>query len=91
MPDWVDWNLAAAIAFGLFMLYFILRAFSKPLKLFLQMLLWIALGGAAIFLYNLVGAGWGLAVGLNVISAFIVGTMGLPGLGALIILKYLLV
>ncbi|NLA11512.1 MAG: pro-sigmaK processing inhibitor BofA [Firmicutes bacterium] len=91
MPDWVDWNLAAAMAFGLFMLYFVLRAFYKPLKLFLQVLLWVIAGGTMIFIYNFVGALWGLAVGLNVISAFIVGTMGLPGLGALIVLKYLLV
>jgi hypothetical protein len=32
-----------------------------------------------------------LAIGLNVISAFIVGIMGLPGLGALVVLKYLLI
>ncbi|NMD42184.1 MAG: pro-sigmaK processing inhibitor BofA [Firmicutes bacterium] len=91
MADWVDWNLAAAIIFGLFILYFILRAFFKPLKIVFRVLLWTIAGGLAIFLYNLVGVGWGLAVGLNLISAFIVGMMGLPGLGALIVLKYLLV
>ncbi len=91
MADWVDWNLAAAIIFGLFILYFFLRAFYRPLKIFVRLLLWTIIGGMAIFLYNLVGVGWGLAIGLNVISAFIVGVVGLPGLGALIVLKYLLV
>jgi len=76
---------------GLFMLYFLLRIFYKPLKLFLQVLLWTILGGALIYLYNFAGALWGLAIGLNVISAFIVGIMGLPGLGALVVLKYLLI
>ena len=90
MTDWPDWNLVAAIIFGLFMLYFLLRIFYKPLKLFLQVLLWTILGGALIYLYNFAGALWGLAIGLNVISAFIVGIMGLPGLGALVVLKYLL-
>ncbi|HOB29585.1 MAG: pro-sigmaK processing inhibitor BofA family protein [Dethiobacteria bacterium] len=91
MTDWPDWNLVAAIIFGLFMLYFLLRIFYKPLKLFLQVLLWTILGGALIYLYNFAGALWGLAIGLNVISAFIVGIMGLPGLGALVVLKYLLI
>jgi inhibitor of the pro-sigma K processing machinery len=52
-------------------------------------LLWTILGGAVIYLYNFAGVLWGLAIGLNVISAFVVGVMGLPGLGALIGLKYL--
>lgn len=86
-----DWNLAAAALFGLIMLIFLLRVFHKPLKIALRVLLWTAMGGAVIYLYNLVGVGWGLAVGLNVISAFLVGVMGLPGLGALITLKYLFV
>jgi len=78
MTDWPDWNLVAAIIFGLFMLYFLLRIFYKPLKLFLQVLLWTILGGALIYLYNFAGALWGLAIGLNVISAFIVGIMACP-------------
>ncbi len=89
MGDGLDWNLVAAAAFGLFMLLFLSRVFYKPLKLFLRTVLWTALGGLAIYLYNYAGAFWGLAIGLNVISAFVVGVMGLPGLGALIALKYL--
>ena len=89
MAGGIDWNLAAAVLFGLFVLYFLLRIFYKPLRVLLRVLLWTIMGGAVIYLYNLLGAGWGLAVGLNVISAFVVGVTGLPGLGALIMLKYL--
>lgn len=89
MGDGVDWNLAAAIVFGFFILYFLLRAFFKPLKFVVQVLLWTIVGGIVIFLYNLAGSIWGLTIGLNIISALIVGVMGLPGLGALITLKYL--
>lgn len=86
-----DWNLVAAALFGLLMLIFLARVFYKPLKILLRILLWTVMGGTVIYLYNLIGEGWGLAVGLNLISAFIVGVMGLPGLGALITLKYLLI
>lgn len=88
MTDWPDWNLVAAVIFGLFMLYFLARVFYKPLRLILQVLLWTILGGAVIYLYNFAGALWDLTIGLNVISALAVGVMGLPGLGALIALKY---
>lgn len=89
MGDGADWNLIAAVIFGLFMLFFLSRIFYKPLKLLLRVLLWTVLGGIIIYLYNFAGAIWGLAVGLNVISAFFVGVMGLPGLGALVALKHL--
>ncbi|HPU01596.1 MAG: SigmaK-factor processing regulatory BofA [Firmicutes bacterium] len=90
MPQELDWNLIAAAMFGLAMFYFLVRVFYRPLKFLLRLLLSTVLGGVIIYLYNFAGALWGLAVGLNVISAFIVGVMGLPGLGALIGLKYLL-
>ncbi len=89
MLDGLDWNLVAAVIFGIFMLYFLSRIFYRPLKLLLRLLLWTVLGGVMIYLYNFAGAIWGLDVGLNVISAFVAGVMGLPGLGALIGLKYL--
>ena len=89
MPALPDWNVIAAVVFGLFVLYFISRIFYRPLKIVFSTLLHVVLGGAAIYLYNLVGALWGLTIGFNVISALIVGIMGLPGLGMLIALQYI--
>jgi inhibitor of the pro-sigma K processing machinery len=89
MSDIPDWNLIAAAIFGLFVLYFILRMFYKPLKIVFITLMHIIMGGAVIILYNLAGSVWGLTVGFNVISAFIIGVMGLPGLGMLIALRYI--
>lgn len=89
MLEGLDWNMAAAVAFGLIMIVVLARVFYKPLKLFFRALLWTILGGVVIYLYNFAGNLWGLAIGLNVVSAFVVGVMGLPGLGALIALKYL--
>ncbi len=90
MVSMPDWNVIAALIFGMFVLYFLSRLFYRPLKLIFRALLHIALGGVAIFLYNLVGTYWGLTVGLNVISSAIVGVMGLPGLAMLIGLQYIL-
>jgi inhibitor of the pro-sigma K processing machinery len=90
MIDFPEWNVMAAIVFGLFVLYFLSRLFYRPLKLIFTALLHLLLGGALIFLYNLAGAFWGITIGLNIISALIVGIMGLPGLAMLIGLQYFL-
>ncbi len=90
MPVLPDWNVIAAVIFGLFVLYFISRLFLKPLKVVFYGLLHLVAGGAVIFLYNLLGPLWGVTIGFNVISALIVGLMGLPGLGMLIALQYVL-
>lgn len=90
MNGWPDWNLIAAAIFGLLVIYFLSRLFFKPLKLLLKAILHIVLGGTMIVLYNMVGAAWGLTLGLNLISALVVGVMGLPGLGMLVALRYVL-
>ena len=84
-----QWNLIAAVVFGLFVLYILSRILYQPLKVGLRILLHLLLGGGIIALYNLIGISWNLTVGLNVVSAFLVGTMGLPGLFMLVGLKYI--
>ena len=85
-----DWNVIAAVVFGLFVLYFLSRIFFQPLKLLFKVGLHVLAGGALILLYNLVGGSWGLQLGLNVFSALAVGVMGLPGLLMLMALRYVL-
>ncbi|MEW5785076.1 MAG: pro-sigmaK processing inhibitor BofA family protein [Bacillota bacterium] len=91
MIELPDWNVIAAAVFGLFVIYFLSRAFFRPIKFLLGALLHLVLGGAVIFIYNLAGAFWGLTIGLNVFSALAVGVMGLPGLAMLVALRYILI
>lgn len=90
MFEFPEWNVIAAVVFGIFILYFLSRIFFRPFKLLLTALLHVILGGAVIILYNLAGSFWGLTVGLNIASALLVGIMGLPGLAMLIALQYIL-
>jgi inhibitor of the pro-sigma K processing machinery len=84
-----DWNLLAAAVFAIFVLYFLSRMFYRPLQIILKAGCRLLLGGAAILLFNLVGAYWGITVGLNIYSTLIVALMGLPGLGMLIALTFI--
>ncbi len=79
-------NVIAAAVFGLFILYILSRVFFQPLRLLLRGAVHLLAGGSLIVIYNLIGAAWNLSIGLNPLSALIVGVMGLPGLLMLVAL-----
>ena len=66
------------------------KALKVPVKLAVKLLINGLLGGAVILLINLLGQYLNFQISLNVLSALIVGTLGLPGIILLIVLKYLL-
>lgn len=88
--DWPNWNIVAAVLFGLVVLFFLSKIFFRPLKIVFRVLLQMVAGGAIIFLFNLAGGILGFTIGLNFISAIVVGVMGFPGLGMLAVLQYVL-
>ncbi|QUL97875.1 MAG: pro-sigmaK processing inhibitor BofA family protein [Candidatus Fermentithermobacillus carboniphilus] len=44
----------------------------------------------AIWVANLVGGFFGFHMGLNLVSALVIGVLGIPGIGLLLAVKYLL-
>ena len=76
---------------GLFLLVAVVRLFRKPLKLALRVLINSALGFCALWLLNLTTAVTGLTLGVNWFNALTVGVLGLPGLGLLLLVKWVLV
>lgn len=75
---------------GILLILFFGKALKVPLKLALKLLINGLLGGVVILLINLLGQTINFHISLNVFSALITGTLGLPGVILLIILKYLL-
>ena len=66
------------------------KALKVPVKIAVKLMINGLLGGAVILLINLLGQYLNFQISLNVLSALIVGTLGLPGIILLIVLKYLL-
>ncbi|MDO4552972.1 MAG: pro-sigmaK processing inhibitor BofA family protein [Bacillota bacterium] len=79
-----------AYAFGLLMLYIVGYLFLGPAKLLMKVLLNSLIGGAVILLINWAGAFWDFHIPLNLISAFCVGVLGVPGVILWIVLTYFL-
>ena len=74
----------------LFLVVMCLRLFAAPLKLALKVLLNSALGFGAVWLLNLTTAVTGLSLGLNLFNAAIIGILGIPGFGLLLLVQWVL-
>ncbi len=76
------------LALGLVMLALLCALFHRPLGKLLKLgaRTLAALGGLA--LWKLVGAGAGVALGVNVWNALVLAVLGLPGFGLLMMLQW---
>lgn len=67
-----------------------LRLVSTPLKMVLRVALNSALGFGALWLLQYTSAISGITLGLNLFNALVIGVLGLPGLGLLVLLQWVL-
>ena len=66
-----------------------LRVFSTPLRLALKVLANTLLGFGALLVLNLAAPLTGLSLGVNVLNALVIGVLGVPGLGLLLLTQWL--
>ncbi|MBS6457910.1 MAG: pro-sigmaK processing inhibitor BofA family protein [Firmicutes bacterium] len=74
----------------LFLVVVCLRLFAAPLKLALKVAFNSALGFGAVWLLNLTTSVTGLSLGLNWFNALLIGILGLPGFGLLLLVQWVL-
>ncbi|HEX2945335.1 MAG TPA: pro-sigmaK processing inhibitor BofA family protein [Clostridia bacterium] len=85
----IDYGVVLAYIVGILLLFVLGRLLVVPLKVLLK-LAFNALAGAAVILFvNWAGSFFGFHLALNIYSAFIVGTLGIPGFILLVILKFI--
>ena len=65
------------------------KIFIIPIKTILKLLINSVLGGALIYVINIVGAVYSFHIGLNLITTICIGLLGIPGAILIIILKFL--
>jgi inhibitor of the pro-sigma K processing machinery len=87
MAAGVDLNLVIAFVFGLFLLYLLVRVLYLPLRIFLKLLGNTLVGGILLAIFNAIGSLWGLTIGINILTAFVTGILGIPGIILLLILQ----
>lgn len=65
------------------------RVFSAPLKIAVKVLFNTLLGLGALLLLNAAAPFTGISLGLNLFNAAVVGVLGVPGLGLLLLVQWI--
>lgn len=78
---------AVGYALGILIICISARIFFVPIKMVLRLILNSALAVGVMFLINLAGPLINLYIGINPISALVVGILGIPGLCVLLLLQ----
>lgn len=65
--------------------------FKKSLKLIFKIILNTAIGVVALICVNAIGRYIGVTIGINLVSALVVGVLGLPGVALLLLLQWLMI
>ena len=74
---------------GMVILIFLVgKIFLWPLKMILKLAANSLIGGLTILIINAIGAGFGIFIPLNMLSALIVGALGIPGAALLLIFTF---
>ena len=68
---------------GIVVLYFLLKILKLPLKIIFNGIVGVVL----LYLVKMVGAYFGISIGINVVTALVAGILGVPGIIALIIFQ----
>jgi len=83
----MDYKIAIAYIFAVIILYVIFWIFYKPLKRVMKVIVNSALGCAALIGLNYIGGWAGIKIGINLYTAVITGTLGVPGVGLIIFMQ----
>lgn len=74
---------------AILVLYVVLKVISLPIKIIIKLMINALLGGAILFLLNMVGAKFGFQLNINWLTSLIVGFLGVPGVIIVVILHFL--
>lgn len=82
-------NILPWVAGGL-ILVIILALLRKPLKGLARLLARTGVGLAVLYVFSQVGTFIGVTLGVNLANALVLGVLGMPGLGLLLLLHWTL-
>ena len=82
-------KIIAAVVAG-FLVIALIRIFQAPLKLAVRLLVNTLLGFLALWAVELTAGVTGIALGLNLWNALVIGVLGLPGFVLLLLVQWVL-
>ena len=86
----INFTVVLLFILSLGLLYLLGRLLAFSMKSILKLLINALIGAALLLLFNWIGGGFGLHIGVNPITAIVVGLLGVPGMVLLLILQVIL-
>ena len=86
----ITWQVVLAYIAGLALLYALGYLLLVPLKWVGRLLVNGLLGGVLLVIVNLLGSLIQIRVGINLVTALVAGFLGVPGVGLMLALQWLL-
>ena len=78
-----------AYIFGIVILYYLILSLIIPIRTLANFLGRVFIGGIFLFIVNIIIGYLGMRVAINPMTALISGYLGVPGVGLLLALKYI--
>ncbi|NLM42254.1 MAG: SigmaK-factor processing regulatory BofA [Firmicutes bacterium] len=85
----MNFMVVVAYAAGVLLLYALGKMLLIPLRTIFNLMVNAVIGGGVLLLINFIGGFWGFRLGVNPITALVVGLLGVPGVLLLIALRLL--
>jgi len=85
-----DIGIILAYSAGIMLIFMISWIFVKPLKFLGRLVLNSLLGALFLIIFNYFGQYTGVYIGVNLVSALLLGVLGIPGFIAILIVKLLI-
>lgn len=84
LPDYVAWGLAGLLLCAALLLL------HRPLVQLVRLVLRSSVGLAVLALLSQIGHLLGISLGVNLVNALVLGLLGIPGFGLLLMLQWAL-
>ncbi|MDW5300594.1 MAG: pro-sigmaK processing inhibitor BofA family protein [Sedimentibacter sp.] len=85
-----DIGIVMAYSAGIMLIFMISWIFLKPLKFLGRLILNSILGALFLIIFNYFGQYTGVYIGVNEITALLIGILGIPGFIAILLIKLLI-
>lgn len=85
-----DVGIILAYSAGIMLIFMISWIFVKPLKFLGRLILNSLLGALFLIIFNYFGQYTGVYIGVNEVTALLLGILGIPGFIALLVVKLLI-
>ncbi|MCX8128957.1 MAG: pro-sigmaK processing inhibitor BofA family protein [Clostridia bacterium] len=83
----IELSVLFAYVIGIIILFLLGRMCIYPMKILVKLLYNAIIGGIVLLFINLIGGVFNYHIALNVVSALIVGFLGIPGIILLVVFK----